>query len=60
MISIPENYQNNPSCDRKFLDLIKMFNKLETDLQYPYCEGNAEAVAILRRFQNALILRGVL
>lgn len=60
MIEIPKDFQNNPAVDRKFKDLIEFVNKLERDLQYPNCEGYADAKRILARAENELIMRGVL
>lgn len=59
MINIPSDFQNNPFADKKFRELVEFFNKLEKDLEYPKCEGNADAKRILARAQNELIMRGV-
>lgn len=59
MITIPKDFQNNPFCDKKFKELIEFFNKLEQDLQYPNCEGNADAKRILAQAENELIMWGV-
>ena len=59
MIVIPKDFQNNPFCDKKFRELIEFFNKLEKELEYPNCEGNADAKRILAKAQNDLIMRGV-
>ena len=59
MISIPKDFQNNPFADKKFRELVEFFNKLEKDLEYPNCEGYADAKRILAQAQNELIMRGV-
>jgi len=59
MITVPKDFQNNPFADRKFLELIDFFNKLEQDLQYPNCEGLADAKRILAHAEDQLIMRGV-
>ena len=59
MISIPKDFQNNAFADKKFKELVEFFNKLEKDLEYPNCEGNADAKRILAKAQNELIMRGV-
>lgn len=54
MISIPPNFQDNPVTDKKFIDLITFFNKLEEDLRYPICEGYADETRRLRLASNAV------
>ena len=60
MITIPEGFSDNPSCDRKFTELVKFFNKLEDDLRYPNCEGYADQCRVLTRAENELIMMGIL
>lgn len=60
MIVIPENFQNNPAVDRKFIDLITFMNALEEDLEYPICSGKEEYLLRLRRAENELIMQGYL
>lgn len=58
MITIPNNF--NEQHFGKFKELIGMFNKLEKDLEYPNCEGNADKVRILAEFERQLRARGFL
>lgn len=60
MINIPEGFQNNPAVDRKFLELVEFFNKLEDELRYPNCEGYSDQRRALARAENELIMRGIL
>lgn len=60
MIAIPKGFSNNPAVDRKFVDLIELMNKLEDALRYPNCDGYADQKLVLARFENELIMRGVL
>lgn len=60
MIQIPNGFQNNPTVDKKFRELIEFMNKLEQELQYPNCEGLADQKRILVRAENKLIMQGFL
>lgn len=60
MISIPNDFQNNPAIDQKFKDLIDFMNDLEEDLRYPSCEGYADQKRVLALAENKLIMRGIL
>lgn len=60
MISIPNDFQNNPAIDQKFKDLIDFMNDLEEDLRYPNCEGYADQKRVLALAENKLIMRGIL
>lgn len=60
MIVIPSDFQNNPFADKKFRELVEFFNNLEKALEYPNCEGNADAKRILARAQSELIMWGIL
>lgn len=60
MINIPTDFSNNGLTDKKFKELVALFNNLEKDLEYPNCEGNADKNRILARFENELIMRGFL
>lgn len=56
-INIPKNF--NPKFPTKdFRDLVDFFNKLEEKLQYPNCEGYADAERILNAAIKELILWG--
>lgn len=60
MINVPADFQNSPFTDKKFKELVEFFNALEKDLEYPSCEGNADATRILRKAQSELTMWGVL
>lgn len=47
MITIPQGFQNNPATDKKFRELVELFNKLEQDLQYPNCDGYEDQRRVL-------------
>lgn len=57
MINIPEN---TPTINKKFVDLITFFNKLEKDLQYPNCSGYTDQKWLLQKAQSELIMWGIL
>jgi hypothetical protein len=40
------------------VELIEFFNKLAADLEYPKCEGNADARRILSKAERELIMWG--
>lgn len=54
MIIVPAN----ANLSSKMLGLIKFFNQLENDLQYPNCEGRAEEIMRLKRAEIDLIMLG--
>ena len=56
MINIPQNTQ----LSGKFIDLIRSLNDLEYKLKYPNCEGYADQRKILLKFEQELIMRGIL
>ncbi len=60
MINIPANYKNSPFLDKDFRKLVEFFNDLEQKLQYPNCEGNADAERILKNAQRELVMWGKL
>ena len=60
MISIPQNYSNNPLTIVRFKTLVEFMNKLELDLQYPNCEGKEDSKRILAQAENKLITMGFL
>ena len=60
MINIPSDFNNNPFADKKFKELVTFFNKLEKDMQYPNCEGYADAKRILAKAEDDLIMWGII
>lgn len=58
MINIPSDYKNIVFLDKDFKALVEFFNKLERDLEYPQCKGNAAATRILKAAQKELIMWG--
>ena len=58
MIVIPENFQNSAFCDKSFKELVSFFNELEKKLEYPNCDGNEDAIRILKIAQSELIMWG--
>ena len=45
---IGPNAFKNESSDDEFVRVINFFNDLAKRLEYPQCEGNADAVRILK------------
>lgn len=61
MIVIPKNYSSGTyDNDDKFIDLIKLMNALEEDLEFPICSSREEYNATLRIAQFELIRQGYL
>lgn len=60
MIVIPDNFQNNPVVDKRFIRLIEFMNALEEDLEYPICSGKADQSRRLMQAENELIRQGYL
>jgi hypothetical protein len=56
MIILPE--RANISKDMR--DLVAFFNKLEQDLEYPNCEGQADARRCIEAAEEQLINSGIL
>lgn len=46
MISIPENTK----LSEEFINAIVFFNKLEKDLQWPFCESYSDTRRILEKY----------
>lgn len=54
MISI----NNVKKLSKDFKELIEFFNKLEKELEYPNCEGNADKERILLKAERDLVMWG--
>lgn len=60
MITIPQNFQGDDQSllqPERFRELVKLFNRLETDLQYPNCEGNEDARRNILDFNKVVLFR---
>jgi hypothetical protein len=62
MFSIPPGFEKvtNPAVNRRFVDLVAMFQKYEDLLRYPNSEGYADQQRYLVKMQNELIMKGYL
>jgi hypothetical protein len=56
MITIKPQYE----LTRKMCELVEYFNKLEKELEYPNCEGEADKKRILLCAERQLIMEGKL
>lgn len=62
MITIPNGPYGDKGLDlsKGMKDMIEFFNKLAADLEYPNCEGNADAKRILLKAERELVMWGKL